>query len=393
MEAVDVENNRTVWQDTLSVAALDMIGMREQITAKVRQGLVPALGAATNSGENGTHPKNEEAYDLYLRSVSVPHDRGPNKDAIAELERSVGMDPSYAPGWEALGVRYYYDATYSNGGEEMFQRSNTAFERALVLDPDLMGAAGSLIINRASRGEVGKAYQDAKALVKRRPESAQAHFALSYVLRYAGMLEEAARECDNALALDPGNYTFRSCTWPFQQLDKPQRAMDFIRLDAGSEWANYALPSLFLRQGKVPEAREAVKKMASTPIFNRDLLQGCLLGPSSELDRIAHADETGMPADVPMTRPRSNALEAQQSDLRSRTNAGSGLPSIGSQKQPRSAEGKSRGENRMWCSCRGSRCLQASALAGDEFGQAPRTTIREAAKSPQKPSAAFPIHP
>jgi hypothetical protein len=27
------------------------------------------------------------------------------------LERSVGMDTSYAPAWEALGTRYYYDTT------------------------------------------------------------------------------------------------------------------------------------------------------------------------------------------------------------------------------------------------------------------------------------------
>jgi TolB-like protein/predicted Ser/Thr protein kinase len=34
LEAVDVENNRTVWRDTLNVAALDMIVMHSQITAK-----------------------------------------------------------------------------------------------------------------------------------------------------------------------------------------------------------------------------------------------------------------------------------------------------------------------------------------------------------------------
>ena len=47
LEAVDVANNRTVWRDTLNVAAADMIAMRGEITAKVRQGLVPALGAGT----------------------------------------------------------------------------------------------------------------------------------------------------------------------------------------------------------------------------------------------------------------------------------------------------------------------------------------------------------
>src|SRR5207245_11759702 len=52
LEAVDVENNRTVWRDTLNVAALDMIRLCSQITDRVRQGLVPALGA-TSSGESG----------------------------------------------------------------------------------------------------------------------------------------------------------------------------------------------------------------------------------------------------------------------------------------------------------------------------------------------------
>ena len=40
----------------------------------------------------------------------------PNKDAIAMLEQAVALDPNYAPAWEALGRRYYFDAIYSGGG-------------------------------------------------------------------------------------------------------------------------------------------------------------------------------------------------------------------------------------------------------------------------------------
>src|ERR1700730_6493557 len=109
-----------------------MVAMREQITTRVRQGLVPALGV-TSSGESGTRPKNEEAYDLYLRSISVPHDPEPNKEAIAILERAVGLDPTYAPAWDSLGQRYSIDAAYANGGEAMHRRSDAAFERALAL--------------------------------------------------------------------------------------------------------------------------------------------------------------------------------------------------------------------------------------------------------------------
>ncbi len=122
-------------------------------------------------------------------------------------------------------------------------------------------AARQLIANHVERGELGPAYHAAQELLKRRPDSAQAHFAMSYVFRYAGMLEQAASECNTATALDPGNYAFRSCAWAFAELGKTDRAADFVRLDAGSEWAAYAMPSILLREGKVDEAREAVKHM------------------------------------------------------------------------------------------------------------------------------------
>jgi hypothetical protein len=54
LEAVDVANNRSVWRDTISVAASDKIAMREQITSRVRKRLVPLLGGSSTSGEGET---------------------------------------------------------------------------------------------------------------------------------------------------------------------------------------------------------------------------------------------------------------------------------------------------------------------------------------------------
>jgi TolB-like protein/predicted Ser/Thr protein kinase len=297
LEAVDVNKDRLLWQTSFSASADDAIALQNEMTGRIRSGLLPALGAAGGYLDTSTKPKNQAAYDLYLHSLALPHDAGPNKDAIAVLQEVVKMDPTYAPGWEALGERYYDDATYASAGEEVFQHSNEAAEKAVGLDPNRMAAAGRLITNRVERGELGKAYEQAEALVKRRPESGQAHFTLSYVLRYAGMLDDAAHECDTALALDRGNYLFRSCAWPLMELGKTERAMEFVRLDMGSEWANYVMPSLLLREGKIMEAKEAVKRMSSAPHYHKDLVQACLLGPASELDKIAHEDEVGQPAD------------------------------------------------------------------------------------------------
>lgn len=261
LEAVDVANNRALWRDTMSVSAPDMISMRSQITAKVRQGLVPALGAATDSGEGGTRPKNEEAYDLYLRSLSLPHDPGPNKEAITMLERAVGLDPTYAPAWSALGLHYYYESQYGVGGEDMFARSNAALQRALALDPNLTSAVGQLIGNRVERGDLINAYKDADDLVKRQPGNALAHFTRAYVLRYAGLLDESGSECNAALSLDPGNYFFRSCSQTFAEMGNLDRAMDFLRLDAGSGWFWSNMVRMSWREGKMTEARQAVEKI------------------------------------------------------------------------------------------------------------------------------------
>jgi len=290
LEAIDVENNRTLWRDTMTVAAPDMIAMRGQITAKVRQGLVPALGAGTDSAEGATRPKNEEAYDLYLRSISMPHDPQPNKDAIAMLERAVGLDPTYAPAWCYLGVRYHYDAAYSNGGEAAAQRGNSALERALSLDPNYVVAATWLTDNRVERGELTKAYSEAKALVQRHPESAAAHFSLAYVLRYGGAIEESAHECDAALALDAGNYSLRSCAFTFDQLGNYARAMDFLQLDAGSEWAASNVMRHYIRDGKLAQAKEIAEKYKDTNRFTYRMMVACFEHPSSP-DAAAYARE------------------------------------------------------------------------------------------------------
>ena len=278
LEAIDVADNRTLWRDTMSVAAPDLIAMQSQITAKVRQGLVPALGAGADTAQSATRPKNEDAYDLYLRSISMPHEAQQNIDAIAMLERAVGLDPNYAPAWAALGQRYYFDSAYGKGGETSHQRSMSDLAHALALDPNYIFAAGWLIQNRVERGDLINAYLDAKALVDRHPDTALAHFTLAYVLRYGGALDESARECNAAYAIDSGDFGFRSCAFTFTELGDYARALDFLRLDAGSNWSNTNLARTYLRMGKTAEARRLLQQMGSD--WGNGMLK-CLDGSSS----------------------------------------------------------------------------------------------------------------
>ena len=295
LEAIDVSNDRLLWQANVTAPVNDLISLQNQLTTQVQQGLLPALGVAGGALSTASRPKSPLAYDLYLHALALPHDPEPNKDAINVLEHVVGEDSGYAPAWEALGLRYYYDSLYGGGGEQMFQRSNSAYERALSLDPNRMAAASFLITNRVERGDLGRAYDAAKDLVQRRQQSADAHFALSYVLRYAGMLEQATQECNTARSLDPGNFNFRSCAWAFLEQGKTDRAMDYVHLDAGSEWAAWVTPYVYLGAGNVAQARESAKSVAKAPAYNRELLVACTQAQRpADMDRIAREAEASV---------------------------------------------------------------------------------------------------
>jgi serine/threonine protein kinase len=288
LEAIEVKDDKLIWTGTLTSPADNLIALQNQMAKKVRQELVPALGAARETVETSSAPANREAYDLYLRSLAMPHDGATNKDAITMLEHAVALDPNYAPAWEALGRRYYFDAIYSGGGAAGYQRSNSAYQRSLSIEPGRVSAAGFLAANEVEGGDLDKAYRAARALVQKRPDNAIAHYSLAYVLRYAGLLDEAQSECDKALAIDSGNYNWRSCSFAFFEAGKPGRALEYLNRDAGSEWSNAVRVSVLMRQGRMTEAQQAAQTMTENSMWMRGFLQACLnKAPATEVHRLA----------------------------------------------------------------------------------------------------------
>ncbi|MEP6995254.1 MAG: hypothetical protein ABI968_12080, partial [Acidobacteriota bacterium] len=253
LEVVDTDSNRLLWRDTSSAAANDVIGLRDQISTRLRQGLFPLLGAGAGVAEAATRPKSPEAYDLYLRSKPFTSDPDPNTRAIAMLERSVGLDGTFAPAWGELSHRYYYDATYANGGAAAYDRALASAKHALSLDPDLTEAAENLAIYEVEGGDLLGGLERASDMVRRRPQSGRAHFTMGYVLRYWGLLDESARECDAALEVDPHDRDFRSCSATMMLLKRYDRAAVFIALDAGSSWSLSTTIDSMLRDGRRAE--------------------------------------------------------------------------------------------------------------------------------------------
>ena len=231
IELIDVARNQSIWREQITAGTQELITLHDKLALRATQGLLPAMSVSGASSAAMPAPKNERALDLFLHSLTIPLDPQPNQFAIKKLEESVSLDPNYSPAWAELGWRYYIDYHYGNGGDAAVAKALQAYKRQSELNPDLPPVSTTI---RVEQGDLNGAYDQAADFLRRRPEVSLAHYGMSYVLRYAGLLPEAGKQCDAALAIDPGFNVFRSCATPFLLTGDYAHAQTFIALDEHS---------------------------------------------------------------------------------------------------------------------------------------------------------------
>ncbi len=293
LEAVDVEKNEAIWHDGVTVRADDLLALRSQVSDRIRSGLVPDL-VGTDAGAAGTQPSNPEAYDLYLRSLAIPNDPEPGRETIRMLERAVALDPKYAPAWTELGERYSFEAAYGAGGEAFYPKAIDALRRAIDLDPNLPVPAGLLLQIEVESGHLEQGYDTARELLERFPRSAALHFSMSYVLRYGGLFDEAARECNTAYGLDSTDPGFRSCGITFYMLGDYERAEVFFEL-SDSQFSVIQRWNSLMRQHKDAEALVMLDRLPASPM--REFGRACLSGAKPAELAVLAADVAKQTAD------------------------------------------------------------------------------------------------
>jgi len=278
LEAVDIAKDEVSWRSSVDIATNDMVGLRQEVTTALQRGLLPALGIA-NIELSRTKPKSQEAYELYLRSQDSPYwTVAHNHEAIAILEKSVALDPGYAPAWLALGLHYANNSDLIGGGEEMYRKTVTALQRAHELDSDLLAASTMLIERRAFYEDLASSFTQIQELARKRPRTAWVHEVFSELLRAAGAPEQAARECEIVRQLDPQFYT-GSCVVLYVHMGNFVKARQEINRTPG-DFNTMMLGQILLREGRV---EEALPKLNTIPAgMQRELIRDCWPDSSTE---------------------------------------------------------------------------------------------------------------
>ena len=297
LEVFDVDSSRVLLQRKTSVPLNELRTIQGQLAGLTRIELAPALGATGMTNEGEAHSLNEDAYESYLHSFAVPSGpAGANKQGIALLQKSVEEDPDFVPAWQELAQREYYELRYAEGGKAAEQSWLNDLHRVLDLDPGNVAASTSLIVHQVESGHGSDALPMAIDLVRRRPDKSHARFALGYVYRYAGLLQESAKECDAGFAIDP--FGLRSCAVVFIELGNYQRAEDYLHIDQRSEWTDALTIHILARHGRLSDALQVKEPhIAGWESFN--LLVGCLRHESP--DQIGKLADRVKPSSYPET--------------------------------------------------------------------------------------------
>jgi TolB-like protein len=285
VESIDIDQSRIAWRQRISVPVGDMTTLRSTIGDAVSAGLLPALGIETQASASiAAVPNDPRAYELFLQESALARDREDNQKAIELLEEVVRLDPGFAPGWSRLGWRTYWLGAFVDvdGDPESYHRqAQASMQRALAIDPKLPDALGALIVFEVEFGDLEDGYERAISLLQAWPESSRAHFLLSYVYRYGGMLEEAARKCEVAFVMDPER-GHRSCSVVYYRLGCFVRARTFLALEPGSNWTTDAETWLRMWAGDLPGAIEIAQTLPDGHP-SHEFFEACALGDREAL--------------------------------------------------------------------------------------------------------------
>jgi len=90
------------------------------------------------------------------------------------------------------------------------------------------------------------------------PNNSDAHFALGYIYRYAGMEIESIEQMKKSAAIDPKNQSSGKLSLTYSNLGEYKKALDALEIMKGSLWAIGMKIHIYYQQGKYKLALEYI---------------------------------------------------------------------------------------------------------------------------------------
>jgi TolB-like protein len=211
-QLTDASNGTLLWSDTAQSPAGDVFRVQDDLSQHIVRALSLPLTAQEQHMLRRDVPANPKAYEFFLRGNQLSYDSKQWGVARDLYMRAVEEDPRYAPAWARLGRIHHVMAKYLDSGTaDGLDRAQTAFHRALELNPDLPVAHKMFAQLEVDLGRA----RDAMTRLAARVRCADPELLAGLVstCRYCGLLDASVAAHDRAVALEPRIRTSVPHTW------------------------------------------------------------------------------------------------------------------------------------------------------------------------------------
>ena len=202
-QLIDAHNGFHLWSEKYDRKLTNVFAVEDEISKAIADHLQLTLDATQPLVTQQT--VDPHAHDLYLRGLALMPSRATSlREAKADFEQAVAIDPQFAQAWASLSSVYEMLPTYQLGDWSVSRRqAEAAANRALALAPqsaDAHAAAGSLLRDDIKFAEAEREFRKAIAL---NPGDAETHDKYAQLLGAMGAFDAAIEQGRIAESLNP----------------------------------------------------------------------------------------------------------------------------------------------------------------------------------------------
>jgi eukaryotic-like serine/threonine-protein kinase len=206
-ELVDAADGSQLWGEQFNRKMADIFAVEEEISKEISEKLRLKLSGEQKQRLTKRYTENTDAYQEYLKGRYHWNKRTREGllKGIEQFNKAIAIDPNYALAYAGLADSYNIIASYSSSPpSEAFPKARAAASRALSLDNALAEAHTSLaFVLLGFDWAFAEAEEEFKLALALNPGYATAHLWYSLFLVAMGRHQEALKEMEKALELDP----------------------------------------------------------------------------------------------------------------------------------------------------------------------------------------------
>jgi TolB-like protein len=203
-QLLDGGTGNHVWAERFDRKLDDIFAVQDEIAREIAGQIEPELGRAEYERTKATPPENLGAWELFHRGMALiaQRTRDSNAEARRLLERSLALDPGFAPAHAAIAWSQAEDLFFCYATHDPKDILDGA-RRAVALDDrdalSHLALAWGLTFSRRPESAVNAA----KRAIALNPSFAHAYAILGRLLIHSGRCDEGIRQVEWALRLSP----------------------------------------------------------------------------------------------------------------------------------------------------------------------------------------------